>query len=189
MTRTRRYLCSLIDFSRRLCASWWLKVPIVIFSSLAAVVFILIYDTRAWTWYDFDRWEWKSSIDDDVKLYLSTQKGCDPLLEDLRVGRIRKGDDLQELIARAEPAAISSYKEYTLICYALPEWTTVRMTAKDGKLVEAVAYKATSDGYCKWFFNYSLEADNSLNNPERSLIRRQMSAVTDRAFDVTKGMK
>lgn len=160
-----------------------LKIAVVAILLLVSLTIGAAWDARVWTW----------ERPGDAALYLNRLDERDPLVEELRVGGIRGGDDFERLIDRAEPDVVhrkyltwtpdhdavlamtatrpqnaKDCSEYSCAYYHLPDCTQVWIAARDGKLVYAYALRCYSPrgGHCLWSKSFM----NHLNRLERQTL-------------------
>ncbi len=126
---------------KQLFSTRWVKLSIVFALLLAASATGFASYTGIWSRRDF-------------QVYQAMAKECDPVWRDFYWGRIRAGQDVEDVIAKTHPTVVQRFGGFTVLSYfgdreGIP-FTGVSATAKDGVLVWAEA------GSCTWtrvFFN------------------------------------
>jgi hypothetical protein len=92
--------------------------------------------------------------------YWAMSRECHPVWNDLYWGRIRAGDDVEEVIARTQPPVVERFDNFVALSYvdrkAGLAFTGLQVFAKDGKLVSAGAWSCT---WHRTFFDELSEAD------------------------------
>ena len=131
---------------RRLLKNKWFKrVGASLLASLALCAGV--------AWY-FGVWSWR-----DAEIYREMSKECHPIWNDLHSGRIRAGQDVEELITATRPSRVERYGEFVRLNYyknfdpserGVFGFTGVSITARSGKLVSGAA---ASCGWSRVFFD------------------------------------
>jgi len=85
-------------------------------------------------------WSWR-----DWEIYRCMEHECHPVWRDLHAGRIRVGDDVDQVIERTNPAWVEEFENVKILCYKGRglAFTGVTITAKDGRLMSAMAWSCT----------------------------------------------
>ena len=69
---------------------------------------------------------------------------CHPIWHDLETGRVREGDDVEQVILRMRPHAVERDGKVVGLRYHPPgSYTGIKLIARDGKLVSAIAWSCT----------------------------------------------
>jgi len=117
----------------------------------AALVLLPLLALVACAW-QFRIWSWR-----DLQVYRMMSRECHPVWRDLHWGRIRSGQDVEEVIAATNPVRVERYGEFVRLNYQEGLcFTGVTITAKDGRLASAAAWSCTWD---RVFFNELTEED------------------------------
>lgn len=100
---------------------------------------------RIWSWHEF-------------KVYGYMSHECHPVWRDLHWGRIRAGDDVEDVIAMTNPVRVERYAEFVRLNYQQGlSFTGVTITAKNGRLASAWAWSCCWD---REFFDELTRADH-----------------------------
>jgi len=96
-------------------------------------------------WY-FRIWSWR-----DLVVFQQMSRECHPVWKDLHWARVHAGQDVEEVIAHTGPVSVTRFDRYVELRYQSGlSFTGVRMVARDGQLVDAVAWSCT---WHKTFFD------------------------------------
>lgn len=114
---------------------------------LSAVLLVAIFTCTA----SFRIWSWN-----DLHLYCSMKSECHPIWRELYFGRLRAGQNVEDVIARTKPIRVEQFGEFAILNYQRASLTGVTITAKNGKLARAAAWSCTWD---RKFFDELSDAD------------------------------
>jgi hypothetical protein len=86
---------------------------------------------------------------DDFKAFVGMCTECHPVWRDLHWGRIRAGQDVEEVIAKTRPTKLERYGDFVDLHYFTTDrtdvlhFTGVRILARNGRLAGASAWSCT----------------------------------------------
>jgi hypothetical protein len=108
----------------------------------------------------------------DLKAYAGMALECHPVWQDLAVGRVYKGQQVNEVIETTQPVYVIRHGRFVEIGYQEPfAFTVIQIVAMDGKVVQACAASCTWDYL---FFDSmsddeQLEMSDSFDTNERTM--------------------
>ncbi len=106
----------------------------------AGVVLCLLICLLALAWY-FRIWSWR-----DLQIYEMMSQECHPVWKDLHWGRVRAGQDVEEVISLTKPLSIHRYGEWVQLDYQQGLcFTGITIVATKGCLASAGAWSCTWD--------------------------------------------
>ena len=111
---------------RRLLANRWCKFSAGLMLVVLAVGTACAWHLRIWSSHD-------------LLVYSEMSRECHPVWRDLHAGRIRAGQNVEEVIAVTKPGRVARYGKFVELSF-----TGVTLVAKDGHLANASA------GSCTW---------------------------------------
>jgi hypothetical protein len=145
---------------KRVLSNRRFKISVGLALVLAAALVACAGYFRVWNWHD-------------LHVYREMSKECHPVWRDLHWGRIRAGQNVDDVIAATEPLQVTRYGEFVELEYQQAPggfaFTGVRIIAKNGRLAGASA------GSCCWdrtFFD-ELSPDDWKAYDDASLAYRQ----------------
>lgn len=111
----------------RILLKRWLRVSVGFTVAVLALTLAGAAYYRVWSWHD-------------LRTYQVMSQECHPVWRELHRGRIRAGQDVEEVIADTQPLRVERYGEFVKLNYhELMSCTVVEIMAKNGRLVYAVA--------------------------------------------------
>lgn len=142
---------------------------------LGASILLLIFSCWWYNVWSLDGWT----------VYREMDRECHPAWREYHFGRVRKGDSVDQVIARTQPPLVERRGRWTFLRYQRRGFTGMWAAAYDGQMVYATARS------CCWvrvFFDeltdaQSLELDNRTNaeaNAELNEQSRRMGIIVVR---------
>jgi hypothetical protein len=117
---------------KRVFTKRWFKLSAGLVAALFAVTLACASYFRVWSWRD-------------LLAYHGMTRECHPVWRELHWGRIRAGQDVEQVIAETRPARVERYGEFVRLNYQQGlSFTGVSITAKNGRVASAAA------GSCTW---------------------------------------
>jgi hypothetical protein len=116
---------------KRLLSNRWFKFLAGLILLPTAALLSCAWYYKVWSWYD-------------LQVYRMMSHECHPVWKDLHRGRVHAGQDVEDTIADTKPVRVERYGEFVRLSYqeAL-SFSGVAITAKDGRLVHAIAWSCT----------------------------------------------
>jgi hypothetical protein len=93
----------------------------------------------------------------DLRVYRTMIRECHPVCEELHWGRVRPGQEVEEVIGATKPLGVERYGPFVRLSYQQGlSFSGVTIVAKNGRLAGASAWSCTWD---RVFFNTLTDED------------------------------
>ena len=116
---------------KRLLSNRWFKLIAGLILLPAAAFLSCAGYLRIWSWHD-------------LQVYRMMSHECHPVWKDLHRGRVHAGQNVEAVIADTRPVRVERYGQFVRLSYQERlSFSGVAITAKDGRLVHAVAWSCT----------------------------------------------
>lgn len=144
------------------------------FQVSAGLVLVLLSSLLSCAWY-FRVWSWR-----DLLAYQGMSQECHPVWRELHWGRIRAGQDVEDVIAATKPVRVDRHGDFVWLNYqggeGLFDLTGVTVTAKSGRLATAAAWSCTWD---RVFFDQLAPADRQAYSDAYEALWQQIREKRD----------